>query len=273
MKPKYLNTGKISEKQFIKVFDELPFWSAPFGIKLLDVIEYKKGIKVLDIGSGGGFPLIELANRLDKKSKLYGIDPWNPGVKMMRNKIFLQGLKNVEILEQYAEKLFFRNNYFDLIISNNGINNVDNPNQVLSECYRVAKKGCQFVITVNLPGTMKEFYSVYKDVLNDFGYPDLVRKVNEHIRHKRKSEKENIRLIESNGFKVKNIIRNTFYYRFADADSFFNHFTMKVAFADSWYKIVEGVSVNKIFNEVKIRLNRLPELKMTIPFLCLNCRK
>ena len=52
------------QDEFIKVFDELPLWSAPFGLKLLDFIRYKKGITALDIGFGSGFPLIEIARRL-----------------------------------------------------------------------------------------------------------------------------------------------------------------------------------------------------------------
>ncbi len=37
---KYLNNNFDSVK-LINVFDELPIWSAPFGLKLLDAVEYK----------------------------------------------------------------------------------------------------------------------------------------------------------------------------------------------------------------------------------------
>ncbi|MBN1577163.1 MAG: hypothetical protein JW913_11460 [Chitinispirillaceae bacterium] len=57
--------------------DELPFWSAPFGLKLLDLIEYRRNITALDIGFGCGFPLIELAMRLGPTCTVYGIDPWD----------------------------------------------------------------------------------------------------------------------------------------------------------------------------------------------------
>jgi arsenite methyltransferase len=46
--------------QFL-IYDELPLWSAPFGLTLLDTIRMKKGIRVLDIGSGAGFPMLEIA--------------------------------------------------------------------------------------------------------------------------------------------------------------------------------------------------------------------
>jgi hypothetical protein len=46
------------------LYDELPLWSAPFGLKLLEHIEYKKNLTALDIGFGNGFPLTELDMRL-----------------------------------------------------------------------------------------------------------------------------------------------------------------------------------------------------------------
>jgi hypothetical protein len=54
--------------EHVRVADELPFWSAPFGLKLLDLIDYKPAISAIDIGFGTGFPLIELAMRLGDSS-------------------------------------------------------------------------------------------------------------------------------------------------------------------------------------------------------------
>jgi len=61
----------------VSVIDELPLWSAPFGLKLLDTIKLKSGINVLDIGSGLGFPLLEIAQRLGTTSTVYGIQTIN----------------------------------------------------------------------------------------------------------------------------------------------------------------------------------------------------
>jgi protein-L-isoaspartate O-methyltransferase len=51
------HTFSIADKELIAVIDELPLWSAPFGMKLLETINLKKGITVLDVGCGLGFPL------------------------------------------------------------------------------------------------------------------------------------------------------------------------------------------------------------------------
>ena len=55
------------------LYDELPFWSAPFGLVLLDTVRLRKTIRVLDIGCGGGFPMLELAGRLDTGSHVFGL--------------------------------------------------------------------------------------------------------------------------------------------------------------------------------------------------------
>lgn len=39
-------------KKYIDGLDELCVWSAPFGLKLLEFVAYKKNITVLDIGFG-----------------------------------------------------------------------------------------------------------------------------------------------------------------------------------------------------------------------------
>jgi protein-L-isoaspartate O-methyltransferase len=57
-------TSKIKDdygnSDIVNTYDELPLWAAPFGMKLLDKIEYMKNMKVLDIGCGVGFPSLEI---------------------------------------------------------------------------------------------------------------------------------------------------------------------------------------------------------------------
>ena len=102
----YLKTKyDLNDKETVSVIDELPFWSAPFGLKLLEKINYKKNITALDIGSGLGFPLLEIAMRLGNTCKLYGIDPWEAAVERIKTKIRIYGITNVEMIIGVAEKI------------------------------------------------------------------------------------------------------------------------------------------------------------------------
>ena len=71
----YLSYTFKDNKTTVNTFDEMPLWSASFGLLLLKHVTLKPNLTVLDIGSGAGFPLLELAERLGPSAKLCGIDP------------------------------------------------------------------------------------------------------------------------------------------------------------------------------------------------------
>lgn len=57
----YLYTKvKANDAALVSAQDDLPLWSAPFGLMLLDHIQLRPKIEALDIGFGSGFPLLEL---------------------------------------------------------------------------------------------------------------------------------------------------------------------------------------------------------------------
>ena len=134
MKEYLSHSINIDDPEFVSIIDELPLWSAPFGLKLLDAIKIKHNMKVLDIGCGPGFPLIEIAERLGETSEIIGIDPWDGAIERVKLKIKIHDLDNVKVIKGVAEDLPFDDSYFDLIVSNNGINNVQDVRASLSEC-------------------------------------------------------------------------------------------------------------------------------------------
>ena len=79
--------NKPDMKNLPKMYDELPIWAAPFGLKLLEFIEYKPNITSIDLGFGTGFPLIEIAMRLGNNSTVYGIDLWKEAFDIVNEKI------------------------------------------------------------------------------------------------------------------------------------------------------------------------------------------
>lgn len=265
------------DKELVSVIDELPFWSAPFGISLLNIITMRKGIKVLDIGSGLGFPLIEIAQRLGESSLVYGIDPWKTANDRVKLKIKKYGIKNVKVIKGSAEAMSFDNSFFDLIVSNNGINNVRDLEKTLSECERVCKSGGQFVFTMNLDNSMIEFYNILRTVLTQRGLNEAVKKMEEHIYHKRRPLGEIKELLISHNFIIKKIIEDIFYLRFSDAASMFNHSFIKYWFLPSWREITGKKNIQDIFESIEKKMEdangKGNEIKLSIPFATFNCRK
>jgi len=275
---KYLShTFSTDDPELVSVIDELSLWAAPFGLKLLDKINLKHNIKALDVGCGLGFPLIEIAQRLGETSKVFGIDPWERAIERVNKKIKKYNLTNVEVIKGIAENLPFEDYCFDLIVSNNGINNVQDMKQSLSECSRVCKPDAQFIITINLEETMIEFYNVLEDVLTNNNLNDEVEKMEAHIYSKRKPLIEIKQLLTSSGFKIKNIDTDKFFLRFTDGETMFNHSLIKYWFLDSWKTIVNADQVEMIFEQVEDELNLISgkkgEVSLTIPYVVIESTK
>jgi len=267
----------LNDPALVSSCDELPLWSAPFGLKLLDSVIFKPNMNVLDIGCGTGFPLIELANRLGSSCQVYGIDPWDQAIERIQLKIKIQNLSNVTAINGKAERLPFKNEFFHLLVSNNGINNVENPEAVLSECFRVSRPNAQMIITVNLPATMKQFYSVFEETLRAQGKQQEIIRMRAHIHDKRKPYHQTIAMITRAGFCIKKIYEEIFNMRFLDGSAMLNHFFIKLAFLDSWKNILSPDDRKPIFEILETRLNKIAapggEIKLTIPYVCIDCQR
>jgi arsenite methyltransferase len=275
---KYL-TQKVDteDPELVSVIDDLPLWSAPFGLKLLDIIPVRRDMRVLDVGCGTGFPLIEISQRLGESGRIYGIDPWKVALDRVRLKMKIYQIDNIELIEGVAEEIPMPDNFFDLIVSNNGLNNVEDVERSLSECYRVCRHGASMVLTMNLEQTMLDFYDAFEKVLQELGLTAEIRKMKEHIFSKRKPLDLTITFLKNSGFSVNKILQDSFRIRFADGTAMFNHYLIRFWFLDGWKKVVPEKGREAIFSLVEERINTAAaeagEFSLDIPYVTIDCRK
>jgi ubiquinone/menaquinone biosynthesis C-methylase UbiE len=274
----YLTTNyDLNNAELVSAIDELPLWSAPFGLRILEKIKYQKNITALDIGSGLGFPFLEVAMRLGNSCKVYGIDPWEAAVERTKIKMKIYEITNVELITGIAEKIPLPDNSVDLIFSNNGLNNVNDLKTVLKECKRISKIGAQLVFTFNTDKTMIEFYSVLGNVLREKNMLDEIQLMQKHIYKKRKPVEEFNLLLKESGFSVNEIHNDEFSITFTDGTTMFNHFLIRLAFWDGWKEFVPREKHKEIFSEVEKRLNEVAHnyglIKLTVPFVLMDCEK
>lgn len=267
----------LEDKELVSVFDELPLWAAPFGMKLLDAIRYKKNITALDIGFGTGFPVLEIAQRLGNTCKIYGIDPWKAAAERTKKKIEIYGIKNIELVEGAAEKIPLPDNSVDLITSNNGLNNVSDLDKSLCECARIAKQNCQLVFSFNLNTTMIELYEVLEKVLHENDLGSSIKEMRDQIYSMRKPVSEWGFLLDKNGFETTRVIEDKFEYIYADGTALLNHFFIRLAFLPGWKSFVPQNKQDAVFKSAETELNNLAarngNIKLSVPFVIMDCIK
>ncbi|MBK9096774.1 MAG: class I SAM-dependent methyltransferase [bacterium] len=274
----YLTTNyDLNSVDLVSVIDELPLWSAPFGLRLLEKINYRKNLVALDIGSGTGFPLLEVAMRLGNSCKVYGLDPWEAALERAKNKIKIYGIHNCELFCGVAEKIPLPDMSVDLIFSNNGLNNVNDIETVMMECKRICRPGAQLVFSYNTDKTMFEFYSVLEEVLLKKNMQAELDMMKKHIYQKRKPVDEYVCLLKKYGYGVDDTSEHKFDYRFVDGTTMLNHFLIKLAFIESWKNIIPESLRVEIFSEIEKRHNEHSNnarfLTLTIPFVIINATK
>jgi len=238
-------------------YDETSLWSARFGAFLLEHLELRPNVKGLDVGCATGFPLFELAHVHGPESHWTGVDPWAEAITRAHRKLAVYGLKNVDLHVCGGESMPFAAESFDLIVSNLGINNFDDPAAVLKECHRVAKRGARIVLTTNVTGHMAAFYELFREVAPE--HAEAITKQEQH----RGSKESVTQLLEDAGFAMSRTIDSEFQLRFANGTAMFRHFLVQF-FLQGWKSVV---SDDAIYAKLEERLNAASPLTFRIPML------
>lgn len=262
--------------EFGDLYDELPLWSARFGLILLDHVQLKPGMTILDVGAGTGFMSIELAQRAGSDASVIAVDPWESAMKRLIRKVDYLGIRNVRALVQDVSSVDLPDGSVDLIVSNLGINNFDDPAAALRSCFRAAKPGANLYLTSNLVGHMGEFYEAFRSVLLELGFNDQLAALSAHIN--RRATLESVQaLLEHEGFEFVQAFTTSFRERFVDGSSLLRHFFIRLGFVPGWKMIAPKDAVETTFAALEQRLNAVAkecgELSLTVPAACFHARK
>lgn len=263
----------IYAKDFVAVYDDVSVWSTLAGELLLGEIPMGSQDgpwgRVLDIGCGTGFPLVELAGRFGPNCQLTGIDVWEEAILRVLQKIKQWRLRNVDVSIGDAAAMEFGDASFDLIVSNLGINNFEHPKKVLTECNRVLVPGGALAMTTNLTGHMQEFYDVFAEVLEHAGEPHAVNMLVEHIAHRGTVESV-VSLLEGADFHVLKTKTITKVLRYSSWDAFWSNPLIALAFKPGWQEIADASKLTDVFDRIAERLESQiredGEVRLSVPF-------
>jgi arsenite methyltransferase len=257
------------------IIDEMPYWAAKFAELFFEHLELRPNLTVLDLGTGTGVPLFELAHQHGKSCSFVGLDVWHAGLERANFKRGLYQLPNVSLVEYDGGKFPFLDSCFDLIVSNVGLNNFSNVDAILAECRRVAKLDARIAFTTNLVGHMKEFYSVFCAVLKDFDKPNDNYRLDANEAH-RGTKEEHIATIEKAGFGIQKVVEKSLTWRYLNGSAMLRHSLTRFGFLDAWRAVLSS-DESMIFTELEKRLNEIAstegQLVMTIPQLYIEAVK
>jgi ubiquinone/menaquinone biosynthesis C-methylase UbiE len=220
----------------VALYDELPLWSSLAGQLLLEHVTLAGVRRALDVGCGTGFPLLELAERLGRRAWSAGLDPLAVPIARTRGKIARWSPRNASAIRGDGAAMPFRSGAFDLVVSNLGVNNFDDPAAALRECHRVLAPGGRLGLSSNLVGHMREFYDAFEGVLAAEGNADGLERLRRAVM--RRATVPGLRAqLESAGFRVALVREREAVMRFASSDALFSHHFIRMGFRPGWEEI------------------------------------
>ena len=126
--------------------------------QLINQLNPQKNTKLIDVASGTGDVAKIFLQKVNYKSNVYCVDENQEMLNISEKKI--HKTSSAKWFCNNAEKLPFRDNYFDYYTISFGIRNVNNINNALKEAYRVLKPGGRFLCL--------EFSKVNNEIFNKF---------------------------------------------------------------------------------------------------------
>lgn len=136
--------------------------------------------RILDVGCGNGYVLIEIRKKYKHHGNLYGVDI-APGILKKAISSNIKTKSRINFSQGDARDLKFSNNYFDIVILKHVLHNIPNYHKAINECRRVLKPGGKMAIVLTGKKTrmvLKKMRPKIAKVLGINFFPDPEKYVN-----------------------------------------------------------------------------------------------
>ena len=172
------NKKKNVTKVFNEVFDKYDLMNDLMSLGIhrlwkktfINCLNPQKNTRLIDVASGTGDIAKLYLNEVNYKAEVYCVDENKEMLNLNKKKFKTKS--NVKWFCNNAEKLPFKNNFFDYYTISFGIRNVNNINKALAEAHRVLKPGGRFLcleFSKVENETLKKLYRIYSKSIPQIG--------------------------------------------------------------------------------------------------------
>jgi demethylmenaquinone methyltransferase/2-methoxy-6-polyprenyl-1,4-benzoquinol methylase len=114
----------------------------------LEMANIKTSETVLEVAVGPGLAITELARRIGRETRIYGVDTSTGMLALARQNLTAHGFSNFDLKEADSRQLPFEENTFDLLYNGYMLDLIPEQDMpgILSEFYRVLKPGGRMVL-------------------------------------------------------------------------------------------------------------------------------
>ncbi len=148
-------------------FDELAAAEEGESSDVIPYLQLKSGEIVADLGAGGGYFSFRLAKAVGESGKVYAVDISEESIFYIRNKVKINGIRNVEaILASYEDSKLKRGS-IDLIFIRNAYHDIQNRVEYFSRLKSALKPGGRIAIIDYDPAKLNFFRKLFGHALEE----------------------------------------------------------------------------------------------------------
>ncbi len=120
----------------------------PYGRRLIEMAEVRKGMWVLDVATGPGEPALTVARRVGMTGLVVGVDFSPAMLRRAHAQARMLGVRNVHFREMDAERLALDGSMFDRAFCRFGLMLMPDAERALAEMHRVLAPGGRVAVAV-----------------------------------------------------------------------------------------------------------------------------
>ncbi len=139
-----IHANKVFFNRWSKTYDSSPirFWMGHFQASALREIQFRPGIKILDLSCGTGELLQTLYQKSKGTAKLYGLDISEDMLQKAREKL----PRKIVLVQGDVHNLPFDEKEFDYVLCTEAFHHYHSQNQAVAEMRRVLKQNGKLII-------------------------------------------------------------------------------------------------------------------------------